>query len=105
MLTILCILLCGCGPTNLKPEAQSTPDRGTAVISGVVENVEYYVCDNNTNNYTVVRFTDGKIKAFKGISHETFQRNRDNEIKYGAGNDVFSSNNLNQILSVKILPE
>ena len=86
ILTVVCVLCCGCSPTNQKqlnesqPEVQSKPDPNIATISGVIENVEYYL--SHGEGITIVRFQDGRIKAFCKISLATFYRNKQNLIEY-----------------------
>ena len=84
------VFLSGCG---LGPQGVETKN---PQIKGVVEKVEYIMEGNflSTSKTTIVKFEDGRVKAFSGISGEVFQEGKVNVITY---DDL-----MGWILSVKI---
>jgi hypothetical protein len=66
----------------------------TYQISGVVEEVEYIAEGSSFNSVdilvTVVRFKDGRVKAFNGISGFTFVKGAENTIKYSSKGHILN---------------
>jgi len=73
-------------------------------ISGVVAEVQYIVAgsyfDKANNKITIVRFKNGRIKAFNGISNEIFQEGKINIIFYTIKNTMYITKDT--IVSVEI---
>lgn len=68
------------------PAARQPQKPQTVQIGGILESVEYLNPPQpswgHSDCYTVVRFTDGRVKSFWGISQETFQAGKQNIITY-----------------------
>lgn len=73
-------------------------------ISGVVEKVEYIAEGSSFNSpdikYTIVSFSDGRKKAFKGISQELFFAGKENIITYSHFN-MYSGDRIIKVEKVK----
>jgi len=95
VLILLAVLaLSACAKDQAEPNkvftvsgANREDQAGLNRIEGIVSEVDY---GNPVMTSTVVRFEDGRVKSFNGISHEVFQKGVMNIIAYDDSDYIIS---------------